>query len=76
VRNKTKCNKKNLLNVAGMLIGRGGSNGPPSGIGIGGTKGGRNGGTSGGGKRIETYGIGPKGGKNGGGSIGGLQTDR
>ena len=53
--------KECLLNVAGKLIGRGGSNGPPSGNGRGGTIGGRNGG------RI------PGGGKNGGGRIGGLK---
>ncbi len=50
MRNKTRCNKTNLLNVAGKLIGRGGSNGPPSGIGRGGTSGGIKGGSSGGGK--------------------------
>jgi hypothetical protein len=49
LKNKTRCDKKNnLLNVAGKLIGRGGSNGPPSGIGRGGTMGGINGGSSGG----------------------------
>ena len=85
-----RCGVKNLLNVAGTLMGRGGRNGPPRGNGNGGTIG-AIGGRIGGGKigglgiicdeemcdrlnMCSTYGIGPIGGRIGGKS-GGLKIE-